>query len=304
MNSVRIPHGVIPLLAGACLACAASAFAEVGLRPAKVVLEAGEIDARTVPAGARVAVVHGRGERHPVSGEWARLDTTAGWVQAVEVSALVLARQRDLRHVRISLDRIRRLVTEGPPSGEAAVDRPRAASKGRPRREHLRVEMAEREDEGVRILRKLGIGLLGGVFGAYAGLGVGGILGARQCSGSEEPFCVPGSAFLVGTAGLALGTAAGVSLSDPRARYVPALGGSVAGLVGICGALVGYDTLSGDIDPLDSWELYAAAVFGTPVVVATLASEWFRDPPEDGSLSLRLSPTRGRGFSATADLRF
>ena len=196
------------------------------------------------------------------------------------------------------------VVMEGPPSGEAAIDRPRAASKGRPRREHLPVEMAGREDEGVRIFRKLGIGLLGGVFGAYAGLGVGGILGAGQCSGSEEPFCVPGSAFLVGTAGLALGTAAGVSLSDPRARYVPALGGSVAGLVGICGALVGYDTLSGDIDPLDSWELYAAAVFGTPVVVATLASEWFRDPPEDGSLSIRLSPTRGRGFSATAKLRF
>ena len=132
MNSIRTPHGVPPLLALACLLWAASASAEGGPPPAEVVLEAGEIDVR-MQAGARVAVVHGRGERHPVSGEWARLDTTAGW--AVEVSALVLARERDLRHVRISLDRIRRLVIEGPPSGEAAIDRPGSASKGMPRRE-------------------------------------------------------------------------------------------------------------------------------------------------------------------------
>ena len=118
------------------------------------------------------------------------------------------------------------------------------------------------------------------------------------------PLLAPACLVWAASASAEVGLRPAVSLSDPRARYVPALGGSVAGSVGICGALVGYDTLSGDIDPLDSWELYAAAVFGTPVVVATLVSEWFRDPPEDGSLSIRLSSTHGRGFSATAALRF
>ena len=94
-----------------------------------VVLESSQIDARTVPAGARVVVVHGRGERHPVSGEWARLDTSAGWVQAVDVSALVLAREGDLRQQRIPLNRIQRLVMAGPPSGGTAIDSMGAARK-------------------------------------------------------------------------------------------------------------------------------------------------------------------------------
>ena len=304
MRKIRLLPTVIPVLWMVGLRCAAFGAAEAGAPEAEVVLEAGEIDARTVQGGARVMVIYGRGERHPVSGEWAWLDTTAGWVQAVDVSALVLARERDLRQQRISLDRIQRLVMEGPPSGESAINRPGAASKGRPRREHLPVRMAGREDEGARIFRKLGMGVLGGVFGAYAGLSVGGILGAGQCSGEEEPFCLPESAVLGGVAGLAFGTAAGVSLSDPRSRYVPALGGSVAALVGICGAMAGYHTRSGDLGPWESWEPYAVAVFGTPVAFATLASEWFRDPPEDRLLSFGLSPTPGRGFSAAAALRF
>ena len=304
MTYMRTPHGVIPLPAVALLVSAACAFAEGGLRPAKVVLEAGEIDARGVQAGARVAVVHGRGERHPVSGEWPGLDTSAGYVQAIDAETLVLAREGDLRQVRISLDRIQRLVMDGPPSGEAAIDKPGAASKGRPRREHLPVRTAGTEDEGARIFRKLGLGVLGAAFGAYAGLGVGGILGTGQCSGDEEPFCLPDSAVLGGVAGIAFGTASGVSLSDPRSRYVPALGGSVAALAGICGAMAGYYRRSGDLGPWESWEPYAVAVFGTPVVLATLASELFRGPPEDGRLSFGLSPTPGRGLTATAALRF
>ena len=304
MRTIRLLPPLVPVLWMVGFPCAAFGAGEAEAPEGEVVLEAGEIDVRTVQAGARVVVVHGRGERHPVSGEWARLDTSMGYVQAVGAETLVLAREGDLRQVRISLDRIRRLAMVGPPSREAAINRPAASSKSRPRREHLPVRMAGREDEGARVFRKLGMGVLGGVFGAYAGFGVGGILGSGQCSGSEEPFCLPESAVLVGMAGLAFGTAAGVSLSDPRSRYEPALGGSVAALVGICGGMVGYHALGGDMDPLDSWELYAAAVFGTPVVFATLASEWFRGPPEDSRLSLRLSPTPGRGFSATAALRF
>ena len=302
MGETWMRYGLIPLLTMLGPGSAGSATAaQAGTPEEEVVLEAGQIDARTVPAGARVVVVHGRGERHPVSGEWARLDTSAGWVQAVDVSALVLARAGDLRQQRIPLDRIQRLVMPGPPSVEAATDRPGVAREGRAQAGTPPIEVAGRQE--ARIFRKLGVGVLGGVFGAYAGYSMGGILGAGQCSGSEEPFCVPESAVLVGLAGLALGTAAGVSVSDPRARYVPALGGSVAGLVGICGAMVGYFTLS-DGDPGDYWELYTAALFGTPAVFATLASERFRNSPKDRRLTFGLSPTPGRGFSAAAALRF
>ena len=304
MRTIRLLPTLIPVLWMVGPRCAAFGAGEAEALEGEVILEAGEIDARRVQAGARVVVVHGRGERHPVSGEWTRLTTTAGYVQAIDPETLVLAREGDLRQVRISLDRIQRLAMDGPPSGEAAIDRGRASSKSRPRREHLPVRMTGREDEGARVFRKLGMGVLGGVFGAYAGLSVGGILGAGQCSGEEEPFCLPDSAVLGGVAGLAFGTAAGVSLSDPRSRYVPTLGGSVAALGGICGAMAGYHTRSGDLGPWESWEPYAVAMFGTPVVLATLASEWFRDPPEDRLLSFGLSPTPGRGFSATAALRF
>ena len=112
MKTIRMVHGVHCLVM-AGLVCAVSVSAEGGRPPTEVVPEAGEIDAGTVQAGDRVMVVHGRGERHPVSGEWARLDTSAGWVQAVDVSALVLAREGDLRQERIPLDRIQRRSWQG-----------------------------------------------------------------------------------------------------------------------------------------------------------------------------------------------
>ena len=208
MGRTRIVGELLPVLWVVGLGCAELASAEPAASEGGVVLEAGEISSLTVAAGARVVVVHGRGERHPVSGEWARLDTLAGYVQAVDGETLVLAREGDLRQQRISLDRIERVVMEGTPSGDAAINKP-WAGKSRSPPGHLRFEVARREDEGARIYRKLGVGVVGGVFGAYAGLTVGGILGAGQCTGEEEPFCLPESTVLVGVAGLALGTAAG-----------------------------------------------------------------------------------------------
>ena len=130
MRKIRLLPTVIPVLWMVGLRCAAFGAAEAGAPEAEVVLEAGEIDARTVQGGARVMVIYGRGERHPVSGEWAWLDTTAGWVQAVDVSALVLARERDLRQQRISLDRIQRLVM---PRGRLRGNR-RSTGRGLPAR--------------------------------------------------------------------------------------------------------------------------------------------------------------------------
>ena len=77
---------------------------------AGVILEAGEIDSNTVAAGAFAVVIHGQGERHPVSGEWERLETARGYIQAVDAETLTLARGQRGGLERIALERIQTLV--------------------------------------------------------------------------------------------------------------------------------------------------------------------------------------------------
>ena len=95
----------------------------------------------------------------------------------------------------------------------------------------------------------------------------------------------------MGTPGYTVGAAVGVSRVDPHDRFIPALGGSAAGL--IAGLFL---TSAADI----LWP----TLFAAPIVTATMMSEWTRNPPEDGRLSFGLSPTPGRGISAAAALRF
>lgn len=90
---------------------------------AKVILEAGEIDSSTVPAGSYVVVIHGQGERHPVSEEWEQLVTSRGYVHAVDAKVLTLFRGWDDEPEWIAVDRIQTLVLMGSPSRELeAVD--------------------------------------------------------------------------------------------------------------------------------------------------------------------------------------
>ncbi len=305
MNSIRTPHRVTPLLALACLVWAASAFAESGLPPAEVVLEAGEIDVR-LQAGARVTVIHGRGERHPASGEWARLDTTAGYVQAVDGETLVLAWEGDLGQERIPLDRIERLVMGDRPAWEAPTDSTRTEAEASAREDSVlvpgsaSVAVEGRAERGFRVLRKVRNGALSGVLGGFAGVAAGVALGAEDCGSSDgdDPWCGSGAflgALLLGTTGYTVGAAVGVSWEDPHDRFILALAGSAAGVVAGW-ALVG--------DPFyvehlgEFWPLFAA-----PAVFATLVSELTRNPPEDRRLALRLSPHPGGGF-AVAALRF
>ncbi|MCY3734765.1 MAG: hypothetical protein OXG13_00095 [Gemmatimonadaceae bacterium] len=248
-------------------------------------MKAGEIDVR-MQAGARVTVVHGRGERHPVSGKWARLDSSMGHVQAVDDSALILAREGNLSQQRVPLDRIHRLVMEMP-SG--------ASGEGRPRPAPVSVEV-RREDRGARVFRKLGGGVLGGVVWGLGGMVAGAALGSSEsCPGGDEgDLCGLGrvaGALLFGTTGYTVGAAAGVSRVDPHDRFIPVLGGSAAGLV------AGF-YLTG------AAEILWPTLFAGPVAVATMVSEWSREPPEAQRISIALQPHPGGGMSTAATLRF
>ena len=298
MKATRVLSLLIPLLAMAGLAWAPSAFAEGGLPPAEVVLEAGRVDARTVQAGARVVVVHGRGERHPVSGEWTRLDTSAGWVQAVDVPVLVLARERDLRQQRISLDRIEMLVIGGSRKEKAATEPVEIAGKVEAADSEGRaVQGRKREERRARVFRKGCAGALGGVVGGLAGAVFGGgLVSGQDCPGGDEgDFCGVGQAILAlalgGAAGYTVGAAVGVSVVDPHDRFTHALGGSAAGLLTGVYLTAATDTLG-------------LTLFLGPIAMAIMMSEWSRDPPEDQRLSIRLRPHPGGGVSAAAALRF
>ena len=267
MGETRKRYRLVPLLTVLALGRAASTAAEAGMPKEEVVLEDSRIDARTVQAGARVLVVHGRGERHPVSGEWAHLDTSAGYVEAVDDSALALAREGRLRQQRIPLDRIHRLVIEVPPG-------------------------ASEEDRGARVFRKLGGGVLGGVVWGFGGMVAGAALGSTEnCEGDLCGLGRAAGALLLGTAGYTVGAAIGVSRVDPHDQFIPALGGSAAGLI------AGFYMTS-------AATILWPTLFAAPIITATMMSEWSRDPPEDQRLSIRLRPHPGGGMSAAATLAF
>ncbi len=300
MGRTRIGRGLLPVLWVVSPVYAELASAEAETPEAEMVLEAGEIDSQTVAAGARAVVVHGRGEWHPASGEWVRLDTSAGYVQAVDAETLVLAREGDLRQERISLDRIQRIsvarirrrVMEGPPSGEAAIDRKTAggvksAIESSPSPDFV----GEGRGLANRIVKKLGAGALGGILTGCGGTAVGFALAEEDHSEDDIVDSRGVTALSLGAMGYVVGAAVGVSWPDPHDPFIAALGGSALGL----GAGL-WLTIANP----ESWPTLLAG----PIITATMMSEWFRDPPEDARISVRLSPTPARGVSAVAALRF
>ena len=80
-----------------------------------VVLKAGAIDSSTVEVGAFAVVIHGQGERQPVSGEWKILATARGYIQAVDAETLTLGLEGDRGAKQIALNRIQTLVLIGSP---------------------------------------------------------------------------------------------------------------------------------------------------------------------------------------------
>ena len=74
---------------------------------AGVAFEAGEIDSSAVKAGSYVEIIYGRGEWDPVSGEWQRLDTAKGYIQAVDAERLIIGEQ--FWKKEIALERVQKL---------------------------------------------------------------------------------------------------------------------------------------------------------------------------------------------------
>ena len=228
--------------------------------PAGVILKGGQIDSSTVEVGAFAVVIHGQGERHPVSGEWERLETARGYIQAINAETLTLSQGRDGRQNPMALDRIQTLVLIGPPSLEwtnkdstavtvgveaATVAEPApsmAAEDSVPATASRRLvtKYSQRprwlEDRNKRLAVKCGTGAYMGTLSAVAGFLI--FLPFVECAdpdGGQEPilFCnkIVGLPVQAGQIGHVIGTALGVTLADPydRFTYLYALAGTWVG---------------------------------------------------------------------------
>ena len=255
-----------------------------GLR-SRMILEADEIDNSTVEVGALV-VVYGMGERHPVSGEWAKLDTVKGYTKAVDKRRLIVGLEPDGWSKRIALERIQTLALIG--SGREEVSSSHTGNMFQEDLDNLSARTAKDKDKetGKRIAKKLGSGILIGTVSGYslATILVGDGFG-QEGDGLGEAVATLYGALI----GYTTGTAIGVTLVDPHDRFIMSLIGSLTGMwVGIKA-----DELS------RGWSILVC-----PVAFATIMSELWRDPPKGERFSIGLRPDcRGR-FSAIATLHF
>ena len=71
---------------------------------AGVVFEAGEIDSNAVQPGAFVEVIYGKGERHPDTGAWEKLETVRGYLKAMDAERITIGDrfwQKEIAHERV-----------------------------------------------------------------------------------------------------------------------------------------------------------------------------------------------------------
>ena len=137
----------------------------------------------------------------------------------------------------------------------------------------------------MRIPMKLLSGTVGGFAGGLGGAGLWLVLGNEERSCNS--YCDDLVALLLGS------WAVGVSGPDPHDRFLPTLGGSAAASFG-------------SFFLAEAGRGRGATLLWWPgsIIMATIVSEWFRDPPEDRRLSFGLSPTPWRGWQAATVLRF
>ena len=158
----------------------------------------------------------------------------------------------------------------------------------------LKEAKKKKEDEaGIRLVKKLTAGGLGGVGGAF----LGAVIAEGQHQAIEGDDGIGGAiATMVGIwGGNLVGTVVGVSAVDPQDYFLITLAGSVllgAGVPVAIAAESGSDNLiilSGLLDP---------------IVGAMITSELSRKPPQARRVSVGLVPNLKGGLSAVATLRF
>ena len=276
-----------------------------GLRT-EVVLEASEIDSRTVEVGALAVVVYGQGERHPTSGEWATLDTARGYIKAVDPRRLIVGLEPDGGSKWIALTRIQTLRLIGSSSLGAAdrnstqVDSGRTASGFQAMPDILSVKTGRGDDReaGIRIAKKLGAGALwGSTFGLFSGTLMAGsvIRPGVDGIGQEVVF------YFFGWLGYTVGTAVGVSRVDPHDRFISSLMGSLLGNVsGIVLAPITGSPNALLVCPVASVALAVWLSEGSRNRLAERTSK----PLEVSRFSIDLGPSLGGHFLAVAKLRF
>ena len=282
---------------------AAAGDATTEVLPSGVILEAGQIDSSKVRVGASVAVVYGLGFRNPVSGEWLKLTTARGKVQAVDGQRLLLALEEDRQSQRIDMERIQTLVLGGrslSPLGEPGTiqdqtepldsltvretpptwDREHDWSSGPPVWFHHRA---------LRLPAKVGAGLLSGLVVSALAMGYVDATAERN-----PPDAHYGVGLVLGGAifGCGVGFPLGVSALDPQDSLPMTL------LAGAIPALAGYSLLTVN-DGIGFPLMYIG-----PLVGSLTASELWRKPPKDRRVSFGLSLTLDGGLSASTTLHF
>ncbi|MDE2740083.1 MAG: hypothetical protein OXI58_00700 [Gemmatimonadota bacterium] len=157
------------------------------------------------------------------------------------------------------------------------------------------------DEDDMRITKKLGAGVLGGIGGAFVGTVT--MVGLHQPREGDDGIGGAVAAMLGIWGGNLVGTAVGVSRVDPQDNFLITLTGSA--LLG-WGVPVAIAFISGGENLI-----ILSGLLG-PIVGATIASEKWRKPlsarlhlkPEARRVSVGLVPNPKGGLSAVATLRF
>ena len=160
--------------------------------------------------------------------------------------------------------------------------------------EHQVAKQKKKEDEaGIRLVKKLMAGGLGGVGGAFLG---GALMAGGQHQTIEGGSGVGNFVSLMGGiwVGNIVGTAVGVSVADPQDNFlITLLGSALFGAVPVAIALEG---ASGNL-------IILSGLLG-PIVGAMITSELSHKPPQARRVSVGLVPNLKGGLSAVSVLRF
>ena len=141
------------------------------------------------------------------------------------------------------------------------------------------------ENPGLRLLAKVGAGVLGGSAGILVGFGI-----LNNLDPDPDPFAAAAAVPHIVLIGCTLGSPIGVSAVDSQDKGILTWAGSMAGWV------------VGRMGVSDYWPLLYS-----PLAGAIIGSELWRKPPRDSQnsrVSLALSPSLNGGLSAVAQLRF